>query len=172
MEQLAAAVGVHGGEEQAASRPLFPTSSGAACSKRGWVAAIRRLVEPCESPAERAARGDRLFKGHSARRGGAQFLARRWPLFVVQIFGRWGSGAIMGYVEEAALEGPSARGPSSAPERWTDERARRELSRGGPTAHLSAALRRLSKRGKSEILAALRDLPAAEGDDSSSSASA
>ena len=47
------------------------------------------------------------LSGHSARRSEAKELARKgWPLELISKLGRWGSSAILAYIEEAAAELP------------------------------------------------------------------
>jgi len=49
--------------------------------------------------------------GHTFRRSGAKHLARAGlPLARIQFYGRWGSSAVLGYVEEAMEESPYLRG--------------------------------------------------------------
>ena len=48
----------------------------------------------------------RRFGSHSARRGGAQALARAGVrIDLIKLWGRWKSNAVDRYLEEAALEG-------------------------------------------------------------------
>ena len=46
-----------------------------------------------------------MVGGHSARRSGANMLARcGWALWQIQFHGRWGSDAVKGYTEEMFAE--------------------------------------------------------------------
>ena len=154
MKQRAFVVALHGGEAAAKDKPLFPARSGSAFAKKGWAAAVRRISEDHETEAEKDARGARLVKGHSARRGGAQLLARSWPLFVVQVFGRWGSDAIRGYVEDAPLEGAPVLA-AGAMAQWSCARARREMRRGPEGGQIVAALGGCGASFRAAVLTAL-----------------
>ena len=58
--------------------------------------------------------------GYFMRRSGAKELARRGlPLSRIQWYGRWGSAAVLGYVEEAAEECSELRGPEAT---WDEVR--------------------------------------------------
>ena len=86
------------------SLPLFPGIDGAACTKEGFVATIvegaRRLELPLMNPDS-----SRRVSGHSLRVGGAQGMTRLgFPLWSIQLLGRWGSDAVKGYVGDVALE--------------------------------------------------------------------
>jgi len=87
---------------------FFVDAMGQPTSKSGWIAALRVGLE-CE---------DGSLSGHSMRRSGAKFLAHRGlPEWLIQFMGRWGSGAVRLYIEEAYAEMSSgvsaaaARGP-------------------------------------------------------------
>ena len=89
--------------------PLFPTTDGTTFSKRGFAEAAGQIVEENENDAERIRRGGRPVLGHAPRPGGAKWLARAGIAKpVIQLFGRWGSDAILGYVEEEPLVAESA----------------------------------------------------------------
>ena len=77
--------------------PLVVTSQGAPVSKAGVVRCLRGLVERCGGdPA--------AVSGHSPRVSGARFFAAAGsPVWLIQIHGRWGSDAVLRYVQEAAL---------------------------------------------------------------------
>ena len=86
------------------SLPLFPGLAGTACSKPAMVgtmvAAATQLAVPLAN-----ADGTTRVSGHSLRVGGAQGLARAgFPLWSIQLFGRWGGEAVKAYVGEAALD--------------------------------------------------------------------
>ena len=70
--------------------PLFPTAAGATASKAGVIHSMRKLLR---KPG---------LTGHSARRAGAQSLARRalapWK---IKFLGRWGSAEVERYIAEA-----------------------------------------------------------------------
>ena len=84
--------------------PLFPTAEGEVVTKERMTATIvdaaRRLQVPLEA-ADRSAR----VSGHSLRVTGAQGLARAGvDTWAIQLMGRWGSSAVLGYVRDAPLE--------------------------------------------------------------------
>ena len=84
--------------------PLFPTTTGGIFSKEGWVLALNAMYLAAETPGEKETRAELELTGHAARRGGAQFLAARGlPLFIIQLYGRWGSDTVLAYIEEAPL---------------------------------------------------------------------
>lgn len=61
--------------------------------------------------------------GHSARRAGAQMLAKiGWALWMVQFMGRWASETVRDYVEEAYAESTAKWAKCSADE----QRAKKE----------------------------------------------
>ena len=75
--------------------PLFPNGAGEVPAKDMLVRAWQAL----------APEGHPALGGHSARRSGCKALARAgWPLSALQLLGRWGSSAVLGYVEEALTE--------------------------------------------------------------------
>jgi len=89
------------------SLPFFPDSEGQPVAKAAFAETIRHaarllgvpLVSPC---------GTLRVAGHSLRPTGAQGLARLGlDLWAVQLLGRWGSAAVMGYVRDSAA-GPEA----------------------------------------------------------------
>ena len=84
--------------------PLFPTSTGTVVVKQAMsdtiVEAASRLGVPLASP-DKSAR----VSGHSLRVTGAQGLSRAGvEVWAIQLLGRWGSSAVLGYVREVPLE--------------------------------------------------------------------
>lgn len=82
-------------------------------SKEAMIAALRRdTEEACRSvdlaKHRLAAPNFERVTGHSLRRSGAKDAVKRHglPLAMVQWLGRWGSGAVQGYVEDALEEMP------------------------------------------------------------------
>ena len=78
--------------DEAWTTPLFITGELRVPEKEAVVKGWRSLcISPCQ------------LTGHSARRSEAKELARRgWPIELISKLGRWGSAAILGYIEEAA----------------------------------------------------------------------
>ena len=74
---------------------MFPTWDGNIASKAKVVEGWSHL-----SPA-----GSPTLSGHSARRSGIKRYARLgWSALALQLFGRWASVAVLGYIEEALCE--------------------------------------------------------------------
>jgi len=88
--------------------PLFPARDGSTLAKKNTVLAIRGVIERTGTPLERpdGAGGLRQrFGEHVLRVAGAQFLARSGlDLILIQLFARWGSNAVLRYVQDAPLE--------------------------------------------------------------------
>ncbi len=83
--------------------PLFPDSRGLRCNKDAVTATVRLgagllgVREPADGP-ER-------ISSHSLRVTGAQGLARLGlDIWAIQLIGRWGSSAVLGYIREAQLD--------------------------------------------------------------------
>ena len=88
-----------------AELPLFPASDGRACDKAQVVATVRAAAGLLGLPAQ-SAEGLPLWGGHSLRVGGAQSLARLGlDTWAIQLLGRWGSDAVLGYIRAAPLAG-------------------------------------------------------------------
>ena len=84
--------------------PLFPTARGEVVTKdqmaKTVVEAARRLQVPLASPD-----GSARVTGHSLRVSGAQGLAKAGiDTWAIQLLGRWGSAAVLGYIQDAHLE--------------------------------------------------------------------
>ena len=98
--------------------PLFPTNSGKVLTHAATVAAIHQVARSVGEPLQRDVDSTRLdrFGEHCMRVSGAQFLSRglQWDLFVIQLFGRWGSLAVAKYVQEAPLSHATERAPSTS----------------------------------------------------------
>ena len=121
------------------SDPLFADGSGNKCTLAGVVAAWRAFTRDVPRVDDLGAHVNRDVTGHTARRSGAQWLARRGlPLWAVQYLGRWGSSSVRQYTAEAyadrravlsrvaaagGLDDPDARAPEDV-ELW-------ELAAGG-----------------------------------------
>ena len=85
------------------SFPLFPSASGQVVTK---VAAAATIVQAAQTLGlvTHEDTGAAKFSGHSWRVSGAQFLARSGiDIWRIQLHGRWGSAAVLGYVKLAAL---------------------------------------------------------------------
>ena len=82
---------------------LFPDPEGKVCEKDAVVATIRAAAEALGLPAV-SADGLHLWGGHSLRVSGAQSLARAGlDTWLIQLLGRWGSDAVLGYIRAAPL---------------------------------------------------------------------
>ena len=84
--------------------PLFPTLQGGKCSKEAMTLTIEHaalaLRVPLSSPD-----GSERVSGHSLRVTGAQGMAKLGlDLWAIQLLGRWGSSAVLGYVRMAHLD--------------------------------------------------------------------
>ena len=84
--------------------PLFPAEDGTVVTKDRMVATIvdaaRRLKVPLVAPD-----GSARVSGHSLRVTGAQGLAKAGlDVWAIQLLGRWGSAAVLGYIREVPLE--------------------------------------------------------------------
>ena len=84
--------------------PLFPAKDGSVVAKDRMAATIveaaRKLEVPLSLPD-----GSARVSGHSLRVAGAQGLARAGvDVWAIQLLGRWGSSAVLGYVREVPLE--------------------------------------------------------------------
>jgi hypothetical protein len=82
---------------------MFPDAAGAPCSKDSLTATIVRAAQllghPLASPD-----GSSRISGHSLRATGAQGLAALGiDSWAIQLLGRWGSSAVLGYIRESAL---------------------------------------------------------------------
>ncbi|CAK0856481.1 unnamed protein product, partial [Prorocentrum cordatum] len=81
--------------------PLFPTAGGAHPSKAGMVRACTRVVG--------AAGLEVVPTGHSPRVSGAVRMAMSGvEIWEIQLFGRWGSSAILSYIRESPLAASAA----------------------------------------------------------------
>jgi hypothetical protein len=100
------------------SFPLFPTCKGRTLSHSGTVESIRSVAQKAGIPTQRQVGSVCLerFGEHVMRVSGAQHLTKelRWELFMVQLFGRWGSLAFALYVQDAPLVAAAQR-PSQTP---------------------------------------------------------
>ena len=84
--------------------PLFPQMNGTACVKTAFVATIAAAAVRLDVPLQ-STDGSTRVSGHSLRVAGAQGLSRMgYPLWAIQLLGRWGSEAVKGYVGDAALD--------------------------------------------------------------------
>ena len=94
------------------SGPLFPTYGGQHASNEATVKGIRQVMQRLREPLTRkdgTGKETQRFGEHVMRVAGAQFFARRGvELFLIQLYARWGSTAILKYVQEAPL-GSQAR---------------------------------------------------------------
>ena len=87
--------------------PLFPTKSGLVLSHAASVRAIRAVAVKAGIPTTRTIDTTVLekFGEHTPRVSGAQFFAAvlSWELYLIQLYGRWGSLAVARYVQDAPL---------------------------------------------------------------------
>ena len=122
--------------------PLFPAADGTTVTKDKMVATIvdaaRRLRVPLEAPDQSA-----RISGHSLRVTGAQGLAKAGlDVWAIQLLGRWGSDAVLGYIREVPLE-LAATWAARAARTWTLDDVVRQRSLGplssGQTAAPAAA---------------------------------
>ena len=115
------------------------------------VDAARRLRVPLESPDQSA-----RVSGHSLRVTGAQGLARAGlDVWAIQLLGRWGSAAVLGYIREVPLE-LAATWATKAARAMTLEEVMRQRPFGsatvGPAAALAAAASSSSACSSSRVL--------------------
>ncbi len=89
------------------SFPLFPARDGTALSKKATAEAVRMAATTAGVPLTRQIDSVTLerFGEHAMRVSGAQHLTRflLWELYLVQLFGRWGSMAVAKYVQDTPL---------------------------------------------------------------------
>ena len=84
--------------------PLFPDAAGNPCSKQAVVATILTAADHLGIARASPDNTERV-SGHSLRATGAQGLARAGlDVWRIQLLGRWGSDAVLGYIREAHLE--------------------------------------------------------------------
>ena len=84
--------------------PLFPGLGGEAASKPAMVGTVVAAALQLDVPLANAD-GTTRISGHSLRVGGAQGLSRAgFPLWSIQLFGRWGGDAVKAYVGETVLD--------------------------------------------------------------------
>ena len=103
------------GDRVARDMPLFPQLAGSVCTKAAMVgtiaAAAGQLQVPLANPD-----GTSRVSGHSLRVGGAQGLARLcFPVWSIQLMGRWGTETVKQYIGDAALDiftGTAQSGPT------------------------------------------------------------
>ena len=122
----------------AADLPLFPAADGTVVTKEAMVQTIieaaRRLGVPLRSPDSSA-----RVSGHSLRVSGAQGLAKAGvDSWAIQLLGRWGSSAVLGYIREVPLE-LSATWATRAARSRTLEEVLRQRSRGSEEGALAVA---------------------------------
>ena len=115
--------------------PLFPGLAGKACSKPAVVGTIVAAAVSLGIPLADAD-GSTRISGHSLRVSGAQGLARAgFPLWSIQLMGRWGSEAVKQYVGDTALDVFVESRPATAHPDLTDLGELMEsLGRTGATA--------------------------------------
>ena len=84
--------------------PLFPNSEGEVCTKDAMAATFKAAARHLDLP-ESSPDGLETMSGHTLRVTGAQGLSRLGlDLWAIQLFGRWGSEAVNGYVRLVPLE--------------------------------------------------------------------
>ena len=88
--------------------PLFPDRSGNTLTKAAVIEAIRGVAAQAGEPLVRTdglGKERHRFHEHVLRVTGAQFLARTGlELLLIQLFARWGSSAVLRYVQQAPLD--------------------------------------------------------------------
>ena len=91
------------------NEPWIVSNTGGRCSKAGIESAIRNATLDSGGTAKDA-EGNWLLSGHTFRITGARTLAS-WGLdpITIQMLGRWGSSAVLGYLAETPLLGFSER---------------------------------------------------------------
>ena len=103
------------GVQDLAERPLFPCHNGSPLSHKATLAAVRAAaITAGEAPTRKVGPLElERFGEHCMRVSGAQHitLSLRWELFVVQLFGRWGSMAVARYVQDTPLAAAASKGP-------------------------------------------------------------
>jgi hypothetical protein len=81
--------------------PLFPDERGRICSKDAIARTIEEAARHLDVPVKTR---DGSITGHTLRVTGAQgFAAAGLDIWAIQLLGRWGSSAVLGYVREAHL---------------------------------------------------------------------
>ena len=99
--------------EEFGNLPLLPTRSGGKIGHAATINAIRKVASWAGVPTQRRVDIQILerFGEHTLRVTGAQFFAAvlEWQLFVIQLYGRWGSMAVARYVQEAPLASATRR---------------------------------------------------------------
>ena len=96
------------------SLPLFPRLDGQAVEKEAFVSTIVAAAGQLQVPLVDADASTRI-SGHSLRVTGAQGLTRLgFPLWAVQLLGRWGSDTVKAYVGTASLDVFTETGPTDA----------------------------------------------------------
>ena len=84
--------------------PLFPGVDGSVVTKEAMTATLVEAALRLKVPTE-TADGSGRVSSHSLRRTGAQGLARLGvDSWAIQLLGRWGSSAVLGYIQEVPLE--------------------------------------------------------------------
>ena len=98
---------LHGGFRQQVLFPLVPNREGRTLSKAAMIAFFTRTIAATGTPIERPNEHNIMiprFGGHVLRVSGAQFLARAHvAVSLIQLLGRWSSGAIERYLQSAPL---------------------------------------------------------------------
>ena len=83
--------------------PFFPSKDGEACPKVAMVSTLVKAAEALGAPT-RTPDGAERVSGHSARVTGAHGLAQAGlDTWAIQLLGRWGSDAVLGYIRDAPL---------------------------------------------------------------------
>ena len=94
--------------------PLFPDVEGTAVTKEAMTATLVEAAGRLGVPTC-TADGSARVSGHSLRRTGAQGLARLGvDTWAIQLLGRWGSNAVLEYIQEVPLERSAAWARSAA----------------------------------------------------------
>ena len=108
-------------EERARKVPLFPTRTGGTATKKDVVRAWNELLTEASLEWSPAGVGETAplecmgVDGHSPRRSGAKLLIRiGFGRGTVAFVGRWGSDAIMVYIEEVTIIGAALAMPNEA----------------------------------------------------------
>ena len=114
--------------------PLFPTESGGVCSKESITETLPAAADLLEVP-QSSADGSEVISGHTLRVTGAQGLARLGlDLWAIQLFGRWGTEAVKGYVRLIPLEHVAHLAAHAAKSRELAALVSETTEKGKPTA--------------------------------------
>ena len=143
-------------DAEADNLPLFPTHEGKHLSKEATVRAVREVMGWLgEALTKKDGKGTdfQRFGEHVMRVAGAQFFARRGiELFMIQLYARWGSSAILRYVNDAPLKtqskvaGKLAAAMGESPSIGEVQRKLRAVTKKGTAEDLESACKKLIEK--------------------------